>query len=153
TQRYGVDLSIRYQALDWLFLDVDGNYSHGRSVDDPEGENYIPLAPTFTGIGGVTASLKNGLRASLRYRYVDDRPANEDNTVTAYGYFLLDAALTYTRPQFQLALNATNLLNEEWNEAQFDTETRLPGEAAGISELAYTPGDPFFVKAGITFFF
>ncbi|HYF69059.1 MAG TPA: TonB-dependent receptor, partial [Ohtaekwangia sp.] len=24
TQRYGVDLSIRYQALDWLFFDVDG---------------------------------------------------------------------------------------------------------------------------------
>ena len=46
-----------------------------------------------------------------------------------------------------------NLLNEEWNEAQFDTETRLPGETSGISELTFTPGDPLFIKAGITFFF
>lgn len=153
TQRYGVDLSLRYQAKDWLFFDFDGNYAHGRSVDDPEGENYIPLAPTFTSIGGITTSFKNGLRASARYRYVDNRPANEDNSVTARGYFLLDAALTYTRPKFELSLNATNLLNREWNEAQFDTETRLPGETIGISELAFTPGDPFFMKAGITFFF
>ncbi|MBT1705983.1 carboxypeptidase-like regulatory domain-containing protein [Fulvivirgaceae bacterium PWU20] len=153
TQRYGIDLSLRYQAADWLFIDFDGNYSHGRSIDDPEGENYIPLAPTFTSIGGITTSLKNGLRASLRYRHVDNRPANEDNSVTAKGYFLLDAALTYTRPAYEISLNASNLLNREWNEAQFDTETRLPGERQGLSELAFTPGDPFFIKAGVSFFF
>jgi outer membrane receptor for monomeric catechols len=153
TQRYGIDLSLRYQAIDWLFVDFDGNYSHGRSIEDPEGQNYIPLAPTFTSIGGLTASLQNGLRASLRYRYVDSRPANEDNSVVAKGYFLLDAAITFTRPNYQLSVNATNLLNRDWNEAQFDTETRLPGETVGVSELAFTPGDPIFIKGGITFFF
>lgn len=153
TQRFGADLSIRYQLYDWLFVDFDGNYALGRSVEAPEGENYIPLAPVFTSIGGLTASLKNGLNASLRYRFVDDRPANEDYSVTAHGYFLLDAAITYTRPAFQIAINAANLLDREWNEAQFNTETRLPGETAGVSELTFTPGDPFFMKAGITFFF
>ena len=153
TQRYGVDLSVRYQALDWLYIDFDGNYAHGRSVDDPEGQNLIPLAPTFTSIGGVTVSLEKGLRASLRYRHVADRPANEDNSIIAKGYFLLDAALTYTKPRYQLNLSATNLLDEEWNEAQFATETRLPGEPEGKSDLAFTPGDPFYIKGGITFFF
>lgn len=153
TQRYGVDLSLRYQALDWLYFDVDGNYSHGRSIDDPEGENFIPLAPTFTSIGGVTASLREGLSATLRYRFVDDRPANENNSVTARGYLLMDATLSYKRPAFQVSINASNLMNREWNEAQFDTETRLPGEVESVSELTFTPGDPFFVKAGITFFF
>lgn len=153
TQRYGVDFSVRYQALPWLFVDFDSNYSHGRSVDDPEGDNYIPLAPTFTSIAGLTATLKNGLHASLRYRMVSDRPANENNSVTAKGYFLLDAAVTYTRPRYEFSLSAANLLNREWNEAQFDTETRLPGESAGVSELTFTPGDPLFVKAGVSFFF
>lgn len=153
TQRYGFDVSMRYQALDWLYIDFDGNYSHGRSVDDPEGENYIPLAPTFTSIAGLTTNWKNGLRASVRYRYVSDRPANEDNSVSAHGYFLLDGAITYTRPSFELSLTASNLLNIDWNEAQFDTETRLRNEAAGVSELCFTPGDPVFVKAGVTFFF
>lgn len=153
TQRYGFDVSLRYQVLPWLYADFDGNYSHGRSVDDPEGENYIPLAPTFTSIGGLTASFTNGLRASLRYRYVGDRPANEDNSVTAKGYFLLDGAITYTQKTFQLSVTATNILNRNWNEAQFDTETRLKGEPVGISELCFTPGDPFFFKTGLTFFF
>lgn len=153
TQRYGVDLSLRYQPTDWLYFDVDGNYSHGRSIDDPEGSNFIPLAPTFTSIGGVTASSKKGFSGALRYRFVDDRPANENNTVTARGYFLMDATMSYKRPAFQVSVNASNLLNREWNEAQFDTETRLPGETESVSELTFTPGDPFFVKAGITFFF
>ncbi|AYB29993.1 TonB-dependent receptor [Chryseolinea soli] len=153
TQRYGLDLSLRYQALNWLFLDFDGNYAHGRSVDDPEGENYIPLAPTFTSVAGVTATLRNGLRASLRYRLVSDRPANENNSVVAKGYFLLDGVITYTRSKYELSLSATNILNREWNEAQFDTLTRLRGENTGVSELTFTPGDPAFVKTGIRFFF
>lgn len=153
TQRYGIDLSLRYQAADWLYVDLDGNYAHGRSVNDPERENYIPLAPVFTSMGGIMAVSKKGLQAGLRYRFVGDRPANEDNTVTAYGYFLVDGTITYTRPGFRINLTATNIFNREWNEAQFDTETRLKGEAEGISGLAFTPGDPFFIKAGITFFF
>ncbi len=153
TQRYGLDLSLRYQMADWLYLDLDGNYAHGRSVAEPEGENLIPLAPTLTSIGGISTSWRNGLRASIRYRYVGDRPANEDNSVRALGHFLLDAGVSYTTRSFQLAVNATNLLNEEWNEAQFDTETRLPWEAQGISELTFTPGDPFFIKAAVTIYF
>lgn len=153
TERKGIDLSIRYQLRNWLYLDLDGNYAHARSKDAPEGENYIPLAPKWTSIGGLTATLSGGVEAAVRYRYVADRPANEDNTVTARGYSLLDAGITYTRPRFQLALNATNILNKEWNEAQFDTETLLPGEVSSVSELTFTPGDPFFLKAGISFFF
>jgi outer membrane receptor protein involved in Fe transport len=109
TQRYGIDLSARYQALCWLYIDLDANYSSGESVEDPEGENYIPLAPRFTSIGGVTANLKNRLHASLRYRWVGDRPANEDNSVVARGYFLLDATFSYMRRTFDLSLSATNL--------------------------------------------
>lgn len=153
TQRYGVDISLRYQALPWLFADFDGNYSHGRSINNPVGENYIPLAPTFTSIAGLTGSWKNGLKASLRYRTVADRPANESNTVTAKGYFLLDGGITYTRPKFEISLNASNILNCNWNEAQFDTETKLKGEYASVSELTFTPGDPAFLKTGIAFFF
>jgi len=153
TERKGVDLSVRYQLRDWLFVDFDANYAHARTVGAPEGEHYIPLAPKWTSIGGITTSFPGGLGAAMRYRYVADRPANENNSVTAHGYFLLDAGFSYTRDKFQLTVNATNLLNREWNEAQFDTETRLPGEPVGISELTFTPGDPFFIKAGISFFF
>jgi outer membrane receptor protein involved in Fe transport len=153
TRRYGVDFSARYQMLDWLFADVDLNFTVPRSKDDPEGENYIPLAPTFSSIGGLTSKFRKGLNASLRYRYIADRPANENNSVTALGYFLLDGGITYTQRKFELGLSFENLLNVDWNEAQFDTESRLFDEAAPVSELHYTPGTPFYVKGSIAVFF
>ena len=153
TRRYGLDFSARYQAKNWLFLDVDLNYTVPRSLESVEGENYIPLAPTFTSIAGITTHFGRGFNASLRYRLVGDRPANEDKSVTALGYFLLDGGLTYSTKQSEFAISLENILNVEWNEAQFDTESRLFDEPEPVSELHYTPGTPFFIKGSATFFF
>jgi outer membrane receptor protein involved in Fe transport len=153
TRRYGADLSVRYQLAKWLFFDVDANYTVPRSLYEPEGENYVPLAPTITSIGGLTAKFKNGLNAGIRYRYVGDRPANENNTVTAKGYNVLDAVINLTRPRYAVGITMENLANIEWNEAQFDTESRLKNEAQPVSELHYTPGTPFFIKGSVTWFF
>ena len=153
TRRYGFDFSSRYQAADWLFVDVDLNYTVPRSREAAEGGNYIPLAPTFTSIGGLTTRFGKGLNASLRYRHISDRPANENNTVTALGYTLLDGGITYTARKCEFGLSFENILNVDWNEAQFDTESRLFDEPEPVSELHYTPGTPFFVRGSATFFF
>ena len=153
TRRFGLDLAARYQLSGRLFADVDLNYNHGRAVGEPKGQDYIPLAPRFTSIGGLTLKQPNGLSASLRYRHIDDRAANEDNSVQAKGYFLLDALVSYTRKRYQLGVTVENLLNVEWNQAQFDTESRLQGESAPISELHYTPGTPFYAKLNASIFF
>jgi hypothetical protein len=153
TRRLGLDVALRYQLSPTVFADVDLNLNRGRSTDAPKGEDYIPLAPRFTSIGGLTWKRPGGLSASLRYRHLDRRPANEDNSVQARGYFLLDAVLSYTHRRYQLGLTAENLLNAAWNEAQFDTESRLPNEAAPVSELHFTPGTPFFLKANASIFF
>ncbi|OJJ16083.1 TonB-dependent receptor [marine bacterium AO1-C] len=153
TRRLGIDASVRYQITPWLYADVDVNYTHARSKEDPEGQNLIPLAPSFTSIGGLTFKTKSGWNGSVRYRFMDDRPANEDNSVVASGYFLLDASLNYTRKKFEISFSAQNLLNQDWNEAQFETESRLQNEVNSISEIHFTPGTPFFTKLGIKLFF
>ncbi|MBT1698417.1 carboxypeptidase-like regulatory domain-containing protein [Fulvivirgaceae bacterium PWU4] len=153
TRRKGIDLSLRYQALPWLYIDSDVNITDPKAKGAPEGEDHIPLAPTLTSIGGLSVKLRNGLNASLRYRYLGDRPANEDNSVVAQGYFLLDAVVKYTRKSYELSFSAENLLNEAWNEAQFDTESRLQNEVDPVSEIHFTPGTPFFFKVGMSFFF
>ncbi len=153
TRRYGVDFSARYQLTKWLFVDTDVNYTVPRSKENIEGNNFIPLAPTFTSIGGLTTKFNNGLNASIRYRKIGDRPANEDNSVIARGYFVLDGGLTYTQKKYELGLTFENLLNVDWNEAQFDTRTRLFDETEPVSELHFTPGTPFFIKGSIAFFF
>lgn len=153
TRRVGIDASIRYQLSDWLYADVDLNYSRPRAIGIPKGENYVPLAPTFTSIGGLTAKLKNGFTGSLRYRYIGDRPANEDNSVTADGYFLLDAVMSYGWKKFEISVSVENLLDSKWKEAQFDTESRLQFESSAVSEIHYTSGTPRFFKTGIAFNF
>ncbi len=153
TRRLGTDLAIRYQLTKLLYADADLNYNYGRLVQLAEGENFIPLAPRFTSVGGLTLKQDRGLNASLRYRYIDSRPANEDNSVQAKGYFLLDAVANYTWPKIQIGISAENLLNTKWNEAQFDTESRLRNETEAVSELHFTPGTPFFVKASLSYMF
>lgn len=152
SRRIGIDISVRTQLLKWLYADVDINYTKPRFLNEPEGENYVPLAPTFTSIGGLSFKLNN-FNGSLRYRYLGDRTAIEDQSIIAKGYFLLDAVLNYTTQKFQLSLTAENILNQEWNETQFATESRLLNEPIPVTEIHYTPGAPFFVKAGISYFF
>lgn len=150
SRRYGADLSVRYQPLSWLYADVDFNYSHGRAAGAPKGENYLPLAPQFTSIGGLTVKTKPGINASLRYRYMGDRPANEDNSIVAKGYFVTDAFVSYARKKYELGLAIQNLFDTKWKETQFDTESRLFNEAAPVSEIHFTPGTPFFAKLSFT---
>jgi CarboxypepD_reg-like domain/TonB-dependent Receptor Plug Domain len=153
TQRFGTDISIRYQCSRKLFADVDLNYNYGRITGLPNGQNYIPLAPRLSSIGGLTFKQDNGINMSLRYRFIDSRPANEKNSVTAKGYFLLDAVVDYKISNFEFGVSAENLLNTVWNQAQFDTESRLFNEPTSVSELHFTPGTPFFLKGNISFCF
>jgi outer membrane receptor protein involved in Fe transport len=153
TRRIGIDASVRYQVYQWLYADLDLNFAKPRLINEVKGQNYVPLAPAFTSIGGLTVKTKKGLNASLRYRYIDNRPANETNTVRADGYFLLDAVASYPVKKFEFSISIENILNRYWKEAQFDTESRLKNETAPVSEIHYTPGTPRFLKAGISYSF
>ena len=148
-----MDISARYQPVKWLFIDVDANYSNGRAIEEMKGENYLPLAPVFTSIGGITYKSLKGLNAAIRYRYMGDRPANEDNSVIAKGYFVTDAVVSYERKRFEVGLSIQNLFDVRWKETQFDTESKLQNETTPVSEIHFTPGSPFFFKTHISFFF
>ena len=150
TKRQGIDLTVRYQISPWLYANMDMNYTDPEAVDEAEGQNFIPLAPTFTSIGGLNFEGKRGFSGSLRYRYLDDRAANEDNSVTAEGYFLMDAVLNYAVGSFDFGLSVENILNTEWREAQFDTESRLRNEAQPVSEIHFTPGTPFQARLSVS---
>jgi len=149
TRRIGIDLSLRYQPLKWLYIDIDGNYAKPRFTNEAAGQNYIPLAPTFTSTGGISAKLSSGISANLRYRYMADRPANEDYTLTAKGYFVNDLVLAYTKKNWELNIQMQNLFNVKWYEAQFETVSKLKNETAPINDINFTPGTPFYFKTGI----
>lgn len=153
TRRSGLDLGIRYQLSDYFFFNLDANYTYARSIDDAKGQDYIPLAPDFTSTGGLSFQNWKNFSGGLRYRYMKDRPANEDNSIVARGYFISDFNINYTFKRIAFGITIENIFNSEWNETQFVTESRLKNENASVEEIHFTPGTPFFLKVGINYKF
>ena len=152
TQRLGFDFSGRYQPITQLYFDADVNYAHGRALDDPKGQNYIPLAPVWSSTGGVTYFNPNGFNGSLRYRFLGSRPANETYSLTATGYFVNDLVLNYTQKKYEIGLSVNNLFNVRWKETQFETITRLKNETA-VDGIAFTAGTKFAALLHVSYFF
>ncbi len=148
TQRLGLDFEGRLKLTDWLWADADMTLARGRINGLPEGSNYIPLAPEFTLTGGLTMAGFHGFDISLRTIHIGSRPANEDNTVTALGYTLVNFGSAYHWKKYTFSVTIENLLNTAWNEAQFDTESRMKWETKPVDELHFTPGNPFNIKVG-----
>jgi outer membrane receptor protein involved in Fe transport len=102
---------------------------------------------------------------------IDDRPANEDRSLVARGYFLLDLIAQYRWRNVELSVQALNLTNTDWREAQFaDTScvAREVGRATGCAaspgkqndhlvqpreDIHFTPGNPFGFTAGVKLYF
>ena len=153
SKRMGAELGLRYQLNDWLYFDADANYTYARSIDESKGQDYIPLAPDFTTTGGLSFQKIQGFSGGLRYRYLKSRPANEDNSIVAKGYFVSDFNVNYQYKSINFGISIENLFDTAWNETQFATESRLQNESESVEEIHFTPGTPFFMKGKITYTF
>ena len=151
SRRMGAELGLRYQLNDWLYFDADCNYTYARSIDESKGQDYIPLAPDFTTTGGLSFQKLNGFSGGIRSRYLKSRPANEDNSIVAKGYFVSDVNVNYQYKNLNFGVAVENIFNTEWNETQFATESRLQDETKSVEEIHLTPGTPFFIKGKITY--
>jgi outer membrane receptor for Fe3+-dicitrate len=152
SKRYGLDLGIRYQPLPWLFIYSDLNLANARSIGI-EGSQYIPLAPVITNTGGLSFQFRNNISGGLRYRYMGNRPANEDFSLIAEGYTIVDFNINWTFKNMNVGIDVNNIFNTEWKETQFATESRLKNETVPVEEIHFTPGFPFYVKGKISYLF
>ena len=146
TKRQGLDLSYRYEVLPWLFCNLDANYTYARATNEPTDEDYIPLAADFTLMGGLNIVHKSGFFGSVNVRHLNDRPANEDNSIVAEGYTVTDLNVGYKWKKMSIGVQVQNLFDIDWNETQFATESQLSFENQSVEEIHFTPGSPFFLK-------
>lgn len=153
TQRIGIDISTRYQWSRYFVADLDLNLSRGRLQNAVEGSDHLPLAPQVTSTGGLLFVRPQGFNASLRYKLMSDRPANEDYSIKAKGYMIWDLTMKYIHSKFEYFISVENLLNANWNQAQFATTSRLFYEPQSVSELHFTPGTPRYIKASVGYKF
>ena len=144
---------MRYQLSDKIYFDTDATITRARSLEEISGQDYIPLAPNFTMSGGLSFNNLGKFSGGIRYRYLADRAANEDNSIVAEGYFVSDFNISYNLKDITFGIAVENLFDVDWNETQFATESRLRNEANPVEEIHFTPGTPFFAKATITYKF
>lgn len=152
SRRMGLDVGFRWEIVKNLYLQVDYTYSNARMTEEAKGENYIPLAPVNTLLGGISYKNKH-ISAGIHTRWISNRPANEDYSLTAKGYCITDANVSYTWRKFTVGAIAENLFNTKWREAQFATETLIPGDSQPITDICFTPGTPLALRAFVTFTF
>lgn len=162
TRRWGVDFEARYPIFPWLLADLDLSYSDPRFRVTGQA---IPLAPTLLMNGGLTAFFTDGFSGALRLRYLDDRPANENRSLTARGYFLLDLIFRYRWKNIEASIQVQNLADVDWRQTQFATNScvrrelgvdpRCPidGSGEGIEDINFVPGNPISLRGGLTVFF
>lgn len=153
TQRTGVDFSARYQFAKWLFGTADINLSKARDIQAAKGDDYVPLAVPLSGTGGLDFKFANGFNGGISYRYMKNRPANEDNSLIAKGYFVNDLTIYYTKRKYEIGLEVQNLFNVKWREEQFEVTSRLKNEAAPVDDINFTAGTSFFAKLKFAIFF
>ncbi len=95
----------------------------------------------------------SGFYGGINLRHVKNRPANEDNSITAKGYTVVDFNINYQWHRLDFGIQIQNLFETEWNETQFATESRLKNEVQPVEEIHFTPGTPFFLKGVVKFSF
>ena len=154
SERYGLDLGVRFQLNDYFYFNTDATFTKARSLEAEDGEDYIPLAPDFTLVGGLSVKDFYKFSGAINYRYIDDRPANEDNSIAAEGYFVTDFNLNYSfNKHWKLGVIIENLFDTGWKETQFLTESRLQNEVAPVEEIHFTPGTPFNFRTTLSYSF
>ena len=171
SRRMGLEFEGRVRILPWLFADGDVTATKATYTANAGNADSVALAPTLTASGGLSARHEEGWYGRIGAVHIGDRPATEDRFLTAEGFTRVDATVGWRVGDVELAVDAQNLTNTEWREAQFATVARLDGEASaascpagtraatedgrflGCEDVDYTPGAPFNLQATCTLYF
>jgi hypothetical protein len=141
TRRFGLDIEGWLDATDWLTVDANVTWSHATFVHNAGNGGALALAPRWMGSGGATAHGKTSF-VTLRARGIADRPGNDDGTLTAEGYLIVDLVAGKQLGKLAVDLTINNLLNAKWREAQFADASRVSPTADVVEQMHFTPGIP-----------
>lgn len=150
TERMGIDVDVTWNAMPWLTVDANMALARSAFVANRGNGGALALAPRIMGGGGILLHGGDSMIA-LRARGVGDRPANDDNTLTAEGFLILDVIASHRHGPWRLGLSVNNLLDAEWREAQFGEESRLLGEQEAVEDVHFTPGTPLMVLGTVEY--
>ena len=155
SRRYGIEIGARYRISNWLYADIDATFTRARFRVNAGNGNAVALAPTRTLTAGLGARPTFGAWtpfASVRLKSLGDRPANEDASLTAEGFTIVDANAGVRYRSVEAGVDVQNAFNAKWREVNFATQTRLAYEPAPATGIHYSPGWPRTVIARATLY-
>ncbi len=134
-QRYGVEWNNLYRPFSWLTIDADFAASqafytdHNRVVGDRIPEAIKRSASISATLHDLAAA--PGLTASLRLRHFAARDLIEDGSQKSSPSTVVNGRLTYqASARLTLGLEALNLFNVKYNDAEYYDSYRLKGQPA-----------------------
>jgi hypothetical protein len=143
SERHGIELGVYVTPREWLTLDADLAWSHGRfSESDPTG-NRIPGAVASMASLGVAVQHPGGWFGGARFRHFGAAPLVEDNSVRSEPTTVVNLEVGRRFGQrFSASLAAYNLFDSADNDITYFYESQLPGEASPVEDRHFHPVEP-----------
>jgi outer membrane receptor protein involved in Fe transport len=143
SRRQGVEWANYWSPQEWLVLDGDVSLSSARYTDaSPEG-NHVPGAVEQVASLGVSLHESDPWSAGLRLRYFGPRPLIEDNSVRSKASTLVNLLAGYrVSSRLKVGMEILNVFNRQVSDIDYYYASRLPGEAAPVSDVHTHPAEP-----------
>ena len=149
SRRRGVEVAAQYFATSSLLFDVEYAHSRARFADDHAAGNLIPGAVEDVVSAGALLNLSN-ISAEMRYRYMGPRALVEDGSVRSESSQLVSASASYrVSRRITIDVDVFNFFDAEVSDIDYFYESRLPGEAAGVSDVHFHPVEPRSVRVAL----
>ncbi len=148
TRRYGLDVEAAFDVTAHLTLDANVAVGRATVVANAGNGGALALAPRLMGGGGVSYHDDRNA-ASLRVRGIGERPANDDGSLKAEGFLLVDVVASRRLGPTEVSLTIENVTNAAWREAQFAEESRVSPTAPLREDVHFTPGKPLTATLGV----
>jgi hypothetical protein len=155
TRRRGMEVAARGPI--WGPLSFNGSVTWTSAEFDTG--DAIPLAPEVTAYGAAILMWPKGLTTQLQATYLGVRPLTEDRSIKAPSWLDFDLTMRYKLPvkldrgRLEAFFFVQNLFDTQWEQATFAFESRLPSEAAGVTDIHFVPGNPRFFMGGLAWYF
>lgn len=153
SDRYGIEWSNTYRVCDWLSINADYSWAHGRLLGtDPDVPGqYIPESITTTFSGGPSVKLPGGWFADLRFRYVGPRPLVEDNSASSRATQLFELSMGYQCLRYTAGVEIINLFNSNGHDIDYyygsglptDPGFPFPAGSSGVNDIHFKQLEPF----------
>lgn len=153
SRRTGLEIANYYTPAPGWIIDADLAWSRARFIDQAPAGNGIPGAIERTASVGI--SIEQGKwSGGLRLRYFGSRPLIEDNSVRSGSSTLVNTKIGYAiTKDVKLTAEILNLLDRKVNDVDYLYESRLPGEAAPVTDIHTHPSEPRALRIGLLIHF